>query len=696
MARKELTVAFIGNPNCGKTTLFNAYTGANLKVANWPGVTVERVEGTMRDHDLNIRLVDLPGTYSLTSYTMEEQVSREFILSDEVDVIIDVVDASALERNLFLTLQLLELGKPVVVALNMMDIVQKRGMEIDLHRLPEMLGAPVIPVSARKRTGLEVLMHAAAHHAGGSRHDPIIHEHEWHGRRGRGEGEPHHPHGQGRKHHHYAMVYDELMEFRIDGISEVLVRKYPDLPNPRWHAIKLLSGDAEIAKKCPVDLPDLLDKDYATEITNQKYDFIEEIMEEVLVHREEKAAMTERADRILTHPVWGIPIFLAIMAGVFFLIFTVGDFFAGYFDMGVGLFSDFVGATLEKWGVGELLIALITDGVIAGVGGILVLLPNIFILFLALAFLEDTGYMARVAYVMDGVMARMGLSGRAFLPMVLGFGCTVPAIMASRALEEKRDRFKTMLVTPFMSCSARLPIYILFSQLFFEKYAMAVAYSMYLLGIVVALLVALVIHAGERGRGVERSELLIELPEYKAPSARTVAVYVWEKVKDYLTKAGTVIFLASVILWFVLNFGPGGYTSAMEESFGAIIGKALTPVLAPAGLGFWPIAVALIAGISAKEVVVSSTAILFGVNNINSPGGMATVHAALAAMGFTGLNAYCVMVFCLLYIPCAATIGVIHRESRSWKWTLFSVCFQLVMAWVVSFAIYQVGSLLLA
>ncbi len=686
MARKELTVAFIGNPNCGKTTLFNAYTGANLKVANWPGVTVERVEGTMRDHDLDIRLVDLPGTYSLTSYTMEEQVSREFILSDEVDVIIDVVDASALERNLFLTLQLLELGKPVVVALNMMDIVQKRGMEIDLHRLPEMLGTPVIPVSARKRTGLEVLMHAAAHHADGSSQGPIIHEHDWHGRSHAADGD---------KHSRYAMVYDELMEFRIDGISDALTHKYPDLPNPRWHAIKLLSGDAEIAKKCPVDLPDLLDKDYATELTNQKYDFIEEILEEVLVHREEKAAMTEKADRLLTHPVWGIPIFLGIMAVVFSLIFTVGDFFGGYFDLGVGLFSDFVGSTLAAWGVGELLIALITDGVIAGVGGILTLLPNIFILFLALAFLEDTGYMARVAYVMDGIMAKMGLSGRAFLPMVLGFGCTVPAIMASRALEDRRDRFKTMLVTPFMSCSARLPIYILFSQLFFEKYAMVAAYSMYLLGIVVALLVAFVIHAGEQGKGLERNELLIELPEYKAPSARTVAVYVWEKVKDYLTKAGTVIFLASVVLWFVLNFGPGGYTGVMEESFGAIIGKAMTPILAPAGLGFWPIAVALIAGVSAKEVVVSSTAILFGVNNINSPGGMAAVHAALSAMGFTALNAYCVMVFCLLYIPCAATIGVIHRESRSWKWTLFSVCFQLVMAWGVSFLIYQVGSLFL-
>jgi len=689
MTKKQLTVAFIGNPNCGKTTLFNAYTGANLKVANWPGVTVERVEGTLKDHDLDIRLVDLPGTYSLTSYTMEEQVSRSFILSDEVDVIIDVVDASALERNLYLTLQLLELGKPLVVALNMMDIVEKRGMEIDLHRLPEMLGVPVVPVSARKRTGLTVLMHAAAHHAGEKGRDPIIHEHEWHGSGASGAAD---------KHDKYVMVYDELMEFRIDAIAQALGRKYPALSDERtlrWHALKLLEGDGEIAGRYPVDLPDILDKSYETEIINQKYDFIDEVMEEVMVHREEKAALTERADRVLTHPVWGLPIFLGIMALVFFLTFAVGDFLAGYFELGIDWFSTAVGTTLAGWGVGELLTALITDGVIAGVGSILTLLPNIFILFLALAFLEDTGYMARVAYIMDGIMGKLGLSGRAFLPMVLGFGCTVPAIMASRALEDRRDRFKVMLVTPFMSCSARLPIYILFSQLFFGKYAMLAAYSMYLLGILTALAVAKVIHAGEKKKGMESNDLLIELPEYKMPSARTVAVYVWEKVKDYLTKAGTVIFVASILLWFVLNFGPGGYTAEMEGSFAALIGRALEPVMAPAGLGFWPIVVAIIAGVSAKEVVVSSTAILFRVSNVNSAAGMAAVHAGLTAMGFGPLNAYCLMTFCLLYIPCAATIGVIRRESGSWKWTVFSVCFQLVIAWVMSFLIFQIGTLLL-
>ncbi len=661
----QLTAAFIGNPNCGKTTLFNAYTGANLKVANWPGVTVERVEGIWKDKGRNVRLVDLPGTYSLTSYTMEEQVSRQFILSDEVDVIVDVVDASALERNLCLTLQLLELGRPVVVALNMMDIVAKRGMELDLPRLRERLGVPVIPICGRKRTGLGELMRTAVRCGE------------------RGEA----PDG-------CQMVYDELLEFRIEAVETALHRKWPELGDPRWYAVKLLTGDQEITGRYPVHLPGILDEGCETEILNQKYSLIEEIVGEVLVHREERAAITEKADRLLTHSLWGLPIFLSIMAVVFFLTFAVGDMFKATFEQLIGHLTALSADVLAGWGVGELLTALITDGVIAGVGGILTFLPNICILFLALAFLEDTGYMARVAYLMDGIMGKLGLSGRAFLPMVLGFGCSVPAIMASRVLEERRDRLKTMLVTPFMSCSARLPVYVLFSGMFFERYAVAAAYSMYLIGIAAALLTAYGARLLERGRGAAPNDLLIELPEYKMPSGRTVAVYVWEKGKDYLTKAGSVIFLSSVLFWLLLNFGPNGYAAVMEESFAALLGKALVPLLAPAGLGFWPIAVALIAGISAKEVVVSSTAILFGVSSINSPGGMAAAAAGLSTMGFGPLNAYCVMVFCLLYIPCAATIGVIRRESGSWKWTGFSILFQLGTAWGVSALIYQVGRLI--
>ena len=680
MNANEMTIGFIGNPNCGKTTLFNAYTGANLKVANWPGVTVEKVEGTIRDHDMKIRLVDLPGTYSLTSYTMEETVARNFILSDEVDVVINVADASMLERSLYLTLQLLELQKPVVLALNMMDIVTKRGMEIDMHRLPEMLGIPVVPVSARKRRGLDILLHAAVHHRGHTAPDTLVHEHT---------EISHHRHDH---HKEFAMVYSDEIEDKIDAVIAALDAKYPDLVNKRWHALKLLERDKEISEKYPVDLPDVLDKSYESEIINQKYDFIDEIIREVLVHKQRQDRLTEALDRVLTHRIWSIPIFLGVMALIFFLTFFVGDAIKSIFELGIGWLSDAASGGLASIGASEIVVSLVVDGIIAGVGTVITFLPNILILFLALAFLEDSGYMARVAYVMEGIMSKLGLSGKAFIPMLLGFGCTVPAIMASRALENKRDRFKVMLVTPFMSCNARLTIYILFAEMFFAQYAMVVAYSMYLIGIVVAIAVTAVIHLFDRKKSA--NYLIIELPEYKLPDARTVAIYVWEKIKDYLVKAGTTILVATLIIWVLLYFGPQGFVTDMGESFAAYVGKFLVPVFLPIGLGFWQIVVALIAGISAKEVVVSSCAVLFGIVNASSAAGMESFAAALGGIGFGSLNALCLMIFCLLYVPCAATIATIHKESKSWGWTIFTVLFQLLVAWVVTFAVYQIGSLI--
>ena len=674
---KEMTVGFIGNPNCGKTTLFNAFTGANLKVANWPGVTVEKVEGAMKYHNHNFKLVDLPGTYSLTSYTMEEQVSREYILSDEVDVIVDVIDASSLERNLYLTLQLLELGKPVVVALNMMDVVQKRGMEIDLHRLPEMLGVPVIPVSGQKRTGLDILLHTIAHHGDQDGSDRMIHHH-------------HDPVTE-EKHERYAMVYSDEIEEKIDIVSRQLLEKYPDVKNSRWHAIKLLEQDSKITQEYPLNLPKILDRSYESDIINEKYAFIEEIIGEVLVNKEKRAAFTDKIDSVLLSNVLGIPMFLLIMAFIFFLTFTVGDFLKGYLEIGIGWISSSVLSLMQSLSVSEMLCSLVVDGIIAGVGGILSFLPNIFVLFLALAFLEDSGYMSRVAYVMNNIMGKLGLSGRAFIPMILGFGCTVPALMASRVLEDPKDRRRTMLITPFMSCSARLPIYILFSQLFFAKNAMLVAYSMYLIGIVVAILVAFVLHKIDKKKNTDM--LLIELPEYKLPSARTVAIYVWEKVKDYLTKAGTTIFIASIIVWVILNFGPGGYTTDMAQSFGAKIGTVLTPVLAPVGLGFWQVVVALIAGISAKEVVVSGFIVLFGMQGVATASEIAVLQSELGALGFGPLNAFCMMLFCLLYIPCAATLATIKKETGSRKAMFGVAAFQLLTAWVITFAVYQIASL---
>lgn len=676
-----INVGFIGNPNCGKTTLFNAYTGANLKVANWPGVTVEKKEGTTTYEGQKFRLIDLPGIYSLTSYSMEETVSRKCIMSDEVDIIVDVIDASSLERNLYLTLQLLELGKPVVLALNMMDIVEERGMEIDLHRLPEMLGVPAIPVSARKKTGLSILLHAVAHHTEFTSQGPLIH---------------HHP-GKSSRHRHdhhteFAMVYEDEIEDKIDTIIGRLQQKYPDMQNKRWHAIKLLEADPSVVNDHPLDLNDVIDRSYEKEIINQKYDFIEEVISEVLVNKSQKAAATDKIDHYLTHRWLGLPIFLGIMALVFFLTFTIGDWLKGYFEIALEILSKSVDAGLTSLHVNTMLQSLILDGIISGVGGILTFLPNIFILFLALAILEDSGYMSRVAFVMDEIMSHLGLSGRAFLPLLLGFGCTVPAVMASRTLEEPKDRFKTILITPFMSCSARLPVYVLFSSLFFGRYAMLVCYSMYLLGIVIAILTAFIM---SRIDGSKTSHaLLIELPEYKSPNPRTIAIYVWQKVKDYLTKAGTVIFLASVIMWGILNFGPSGYVTNISESFGSLIGKLAVPFFAPAGLGYWQIIVALISGIAAKEVVVSSCSVLFGVQNITTSSGMESMTAALAAIGFGPVNAYALMVFCLLYVPCTATIATIHRELQSWKSTFAIILFQLGMAWIMSFLFYQIGSLL--
>ncbi len=678
--KNELVVGFVGNPNSGKTTLFNAFTGANLKVANWPGVTVEKIEGAFRYHDEIFKLVDLPGIYSLTSYTMEEKLTREFILESNVDVIVNVVDACCLERNLYLTLQLMELGKPVIIALNMMDIIEERGMEIDLHRLPEMLGIPVIPVSARKRTGLDILMHAVAHHK--DKHSD--HNFEHHHRRHRRRGNRHH-----YLHEELSVVYSDEIEDKIQRVSKILYNKYGIIDNIRWYAIKLIEMDKTIMEKYPVSM-ELISRSYEEDIINQKYDFIEEVLEEVMVNRNQKLASTDSIDRILTNRFLGLPIFLLIMGLVFFLTFTVGDMIKGVFEGGLEAFSEGVSYYLDGMNVGIVLSSLIVEGIIAGVGGILTFLPNIFILFLALAFLEDSGYMARVAFVMDGIMGKVGLSGRAFIPMLLGFGCTVPAIMATRSLENIRDRRRTILITPFMSCSARLPIYVLFSQMFFEKNAMLVAYSMYVIGILVAIIVAYIMNKNTNTK--EANSLLIELPEYKSPNSRTILIYVWEKVKEYLTKAGTTIFAASVVIWFILNFGQNGMVSDMSESFGAIIGKAVAPILRPAGLGMWQVVVALIAGIAAKEIVVSSFGILFGIANISSIEGMTGLTQLLDGIGFGPLNAYALMVFCLLYIPCAATIGVVQREMRSWKWTLFTVTFQLAVAWVISTLVYQIGS----
>ena len=651
-------VAFVGNPNCGKTTLFNAITGARLKVANWPGVTVEKKEGTVEFEDEKLILIDTPGIYSLSTYTIEEKVTRNCILDDDIEVIVNVVDASSLERNLYLTLQLLELGKPIVMALNMMDVVEERGMEIDMHRLPEMLcDIPIVPVSAIKKRGLDILLHAIIHHKEAVTLGEVF-------------------------------SYSDDLEDKIKKLEVIMGAKYPNHSSARWHAIKLLEDDEEVSEEHPVDVSRIVDKSYSRQIIQAKYSYIDDIIKECLFNKSAKEAGTDRIDAILTHPVFGVPCFLIIMALVFLLTFTLGDWIKGFLEIFLEWLQQVVSTLFDSAHVAVWLKGLVVDGIIAGVGGILTFLPNIIILFIALAVLEDSGYMARVAYVMDGIMGKLGLSGKAFLPMILGFGCTVPAVMATRALETPKDRRRTMLITPFMSCSARLPIYVLFSGLFFGKWAAVVSFSMYVLGILVALATAFVANLFDKKKN--KNNLLIELPEYKRPNLRSIRIYVWNKVKDYLTKAGTTIFIASIIVWFALNVGPKGFVLEPVDSFAVIVAKVIAPVLKPCGLNMWEVVVALFAGVSAKEVVVTSFTVLFS-NAVNG----ASLYDSIKSVypSFSAANALALMVFCLLYTPCLATIATIRKESESIKFTLLSILFQIGVAFAMSALVFNIARL---
>lgn len=647
-------VAFVGNPNCGKTTLFNALTGSKLKVANWPGVTVEKKEGNVEFEGEKLILIDTPGIYSLSTYTIEEKVTRNCILDDDIEVIVNVLDASNLERNLYLSLQLLELGKPVVLALNMMDVVEERGLEIDMHRFPEMLcDIPVVPVSAMKKRGLDILLHAIIHHKEAVTLGEVF-------------------------------SYSDEIEDKIQRLEVIMSAKYPNHSSARWHSIKLLENDEEVSEEHPIDVSRIVDRNYSREIIQAKYSYISEIIDECVFNRAKKEAVTDKVDRLLLHPILGVPCFLAIMAIVFLLTFVIGDFIKGYLEILLAWFQSVVVSFLSSLNVAEWLVQLVADGIISGVGGILTFLPNIIILFIALAILEDSGYMSRVAFVMDGIMGKLGLSGRAFLPMILGFGCTVPAIMATRALESEKDRRKTMLITPFMSCSARLPIYVLFSGLFFGKWAPVVSFAIYVLGIVVALISAYILKLFDKSK--YNNCLLIEITEFKRPNFRSVRIYVWNKVKDYLSKAGTTIFIASIVVWLLLNLGPEGFVDNASKSFAAYAAGIIAPILKPCGLGMWEVVVSLFAGISAKELVVTSFTVLFS----DYAGGNLLDGIKAVYPSFGPANALSLMVFCLLYVPCIATIATIKKESRSLLFTLSTLLYEMSVAYLLSFIVYQI------
>lgn len=543
----------------------------------------------------------------------------------------------------------------MVLALNMMDLVRKRGMDIDTEGLSRLLGGiPVIPVSARRRTGLEELMDVAVEAArarrmadgsscfvSGARYS-VYRSHSAHSD-GPAYGDG--PSGSGGSWH--GPVSARELHDRARQLAAACIR-YRGSP-----AQNKRNTDPSVGR--------VLD------------------------------SFTDRADRLLAHPVWGIPIFFGLLALVFFLTFSAGGFLRGYFERGLAMLSAYILELLGRCRVSGWIISLVSDGILAGVGGVLGFLPNIAILFLALAFLEDSGYMARIAWVMNGTMASAGLSGKAVLPVLLGFGCTVPAVLASRILENEKDRRRTILMTPFMSCSARLPVYVLFAGMFFPEASAAVIGGLYVLGVLAALGTAWA--AWKAGREEPYEDiLLMELPEYRWPDLGTVVSCAWERVRDYLEKAGTTIFLASLVLWFFLHLGPQGAAWDVSESFAAVLGRGLAPVLVPAGLGAWQTAVALLTGLSAKEVVVSSFFILYGAGNRGAGGGHEALAASLAAGGFTGASALALLVFCLLYTPCAAAMGAIKQETGSLRWTVGLAVYQLFLAWICAVLVYQAAS----
>ena len=675
--KRQMRVALAGNPNCGKTTLFNALTGSNQYVGNWPGVTVEKKEGETRIGDRTVTVVDLPGIYSLSPYSMEEIVARDFIIGESPDCVIDIVDATNLERNLYLTVQLLELERPTVLALNFMDEVEKRGDKIDVRRLSRELGVPVIPITARTGEGIEELMHTAHRqmHLGVTVEPDDLYDdytHDIH-------------HRMGELLHDYAYA--------------------ADLP-AHWASIKLLEGDAIVEKalNLPPDIRKRLDAlvaeyenssdlgDRETLIADSRYQYIQKVVSASVVRGGVPGELTfsEKIDRVVTHRIFAIPLFLCTMLVMFVVTFgPFGSWLSDGVGAGMDALAQWLVPTLAGLGVSPVLISLVCDGIIAGVGGVLTFLPQIALLFLFLSFLEDSGYMSRAAFIMDRALRRFGLSGKAFIPMLMGFGCSVPAIMGARTMENEKDRRMTILLVPFMSCSAKLPVYGLISAAFFGPWAGLVVFGLYIIGMIVGVASGLffkkTLFAGEP------APFVLELPPYRLPSVGNMLTHVWQKVKGFLVKAGTLILLMSVVLWLLQSFD---FSLRMVEdpthSMLGALGNVLAPVFGPCGFGFWQAAVALLTGLIAKEMVVSSLSMFYGFS-LTAAGG----EVAAAMTGFTPLSAFAMLVFILLYVPCVAAVSTLFKEMGSRKWAWFSIVWQIGCAYVLSLLVYQIGRLFL-
>lgn len=664
-----LNIALIGNPNTGKTSLFNNLTGTYQYVGNWSGVTVEKKVGAIKNNRGN--LIDLPGVYSLSPLSKDEAVVSNFFVSESFDGLINIVDAAQLERNLMLTIQLLEFQKPLIVGLNMMDVAGRRGILINPSTLSEILQVPVVPIDARAGKGTVEMNDLLS----------TIHHSE----------------------SHIEMEYGNIVEESIKTISSLLPI---DLAIPkRWIAIQVLEGNKEVENY----IKSFEKADQIYQVVNQtseqlinenlasnpskwiysvRKEKIAQIIEMAVVReKNEVKTVTDRIDKIVTHPIIGIPIFLLTMFLMFKLTFDwlgqpLSDSLDGFMS---GALTDWITNGLNAIHASNFIKAVILEGIVAGVGGVLVFVPQIFILFFLISFLEDFGYMSRAALVMDRAMEMVGLTGKAFIPMIIGFGCNVPGVMAARTIEQPRERLLTILLTPLMSCSARLPVYALFVGAFFVKNQALVVFSLYVLGIVVALLLAKVFSTTIL-KG-EFSLFVVELPPYRMPQGKALFRSTWDKGKGFVRKAGTFIFGGSVVIWLLSYMGPGGIDVPMDDSFLAMIGGVLAPILAPLGFGTWQAGASLLTGFLAKEVVVSAMNIIYHAPNESSLQGLLSTQ-------FDVLSAFSFMVFVLLYVPCLATVATIRKESGSTKWTYFSIGYALIIAYILSFVIYQVGRLL--
>lgn len=650
--------ALIGCPNTGKTSLFNALTGSYGYVGNWSGVTVEKKVGTFRNR--TGKLIDLPGIYHINPISQDEGVVTSYLLEDDT-ALLNIADASQLERHLDLTVQLLEMNRPIVMGLNMIDLAESRGIHIDTAKLQRLLGTPVYGINARKVVGTERLLAGL---------DQQLQERA-------------------------ALKIDYgIVEPLLDTIADAIRSVYPD---SRWIALQFVSHNMVVHVKLKHRFPEqyatwmgalaMLEAQFTQPIERYLYDvrkaFIANVITEVTETSAQftKLPMSERVDRIVTHRWWGMPIFLLLMYVMFQLTFTwVGGPLSGLFGTFMdGPLTTTVTNLLVMLDVAPFIQDLVVGGVIAGVGGVLVFVPQIFVIFLCISFLEDSGYMSRIAVVMDRLFEYFGLNGKAFIPMIIGFGCNVPGIMAARTIEQPKERLLTILVTPFMSCSARLPVYALFTGAFFAQHQALIVILLYTVGIVVALSITKILSMTVMKK--ESTMFIMELPPYRMPQGLTLWRSTWEKGKGFVRKAGTFIFAGSVVIWLLNYTGPGGFAVPMGESFLALIGNVLAPVFAPLGFGTWQAVAALVTGFLAKEVVVSSMAIIYNVADAGLMDAMTTAFTPNAAFAF--------IFFVLLYVPCLATVAVIRRETCSTKWTVFAVVYPLVLAYVLTLSVYQ-------